>query len=151
MILALLIFNACLTWYMTGLIWFVQVVHYPLFDRAAKDQFIEFATRHCQLTGTVVVAPMVGEAISALILAIYWQGSSKTLVWVNFGLVVGIWLCTAIFSIPSHNKFCTMGFSEATLNYLVQSNWIRTTLWTCRALILAWLLFTAKSSAPPAS
>jgi hypothetical protein len=32
MILAILILNACLTWFMTGLIWFVQIVHYPLFD-----------------------------------------------------------------------------------------------------------------------
>ena len=41
---------------MTGLIWFVQVVHYPLFERVAVQIFASYQQAHQRLT-TWVVAP----------------------------------------------------------------------------------------------
>jgi hypothetical protein len=129
---------------MTGLIWFVQIVHYPIFDTIPHDIFTQFARRHCNLTGLVVGPPMIGEAISALLLAVTWQGTGKMLVWLNFALVVAIWLCTLLFSIPSHSRFCSSGHSESTLAYLLSTNWLRTVFWTIRALLSGWLLYLVK-------
>jgi hypothetical protein len=134
------VLNAASTWYMTGLIWFVQVVHYPLFVFASRENFSAFANKHCDLTGCVVVAPMIIELISSLALAFYWNGSHRFLVWVNFALVCIIWLCTALLSVPCHSRFCSTGFSASTLSFLIGSNWISTILWTVRSIILAFIL-----------
>ena len=51
---------ACLasTLFMTGLIWFVQVVHYPLFDRVGAARFVPYHAAHSRRTSWVVAAPM---------------------------------------------------------------------------------------------
>ena len=55
---------------MVGLIWFVQVVHYPLFSSVGQSPFPEYERLHQKRT-TLVVAPlMLIEALTAtLILA----------------------------------------------------------------------------------
>jgi hypothetical protein len=144
MILAILILNACLTWFMTGLIWFVQIVHYPLFDAVSKETFTQFANRHCQLTGNVVMLPMLGELLSAFVLILLWQGSGRLVVWAGFAIVVAIWVATLLLSIPCHQKFCTAGFSETTYVSLVAGNWLRTVLWSIRSVLVAWLIYKIK-------
>ena len=54
-----LVFLTCLasTLFMTGLIWFVQVVHYPLFDRVDPDSFRRYHADHTIATGFVVILP----------------------------------------------------------------------------------------------
>ena len=34
-----LIIHAAATWFMVGLIWFVQIVHYPMFANVGRDSF----------------------------------------------------------------------------------------------------------------
>ncbi len=34
------------TWYMVGLIWFVQIVHYPGFQSIPQAGFRDYANRH---------------------------------------------------------------------------------------------------------
>lgn len=49
------------TLYMVGLIWFVQVVHYPLFALAKGDEFENYIRTNMRLTSWVVILPMVAE------------------------------------------------------------------------------------------
>ena len=44
----LLLLNALSTWYMVGLIWMVQIVHYKMFDRVGEDVFARYATDHAR-------------------------------------------------------------------------------------------------------
>lgn len=134
------VINVASTWFMTGLIWFVQVVHYPLFSYSAGDKFQEFEVKHCDLTGTVVVPAMVTELMSSFALALLWTGQQRWLLWLNFVLLCIIWICTATLSVPCHSRFCSSGYSGAVLSFLVGTNWIRTILWTGRGIILAILL-----------
>jgi hypothetical protein len=137
----LLIINAATTWFMTGLIWFVQIVHYPLFDSVGAHEFQAYAERHRHLTSLVVVIPMITEICTALLLAILWKRSDSWLLWLCFALVVGIWISTVCCSIPCHAKLCSTGYSATTHNWLVLSNWLRTLLWTTRSIALAWLIY----------
>ena len=61
----ILLLHAAATVFMTGLIWFVQVVHYPLFSAVGRDRFSEYEGRHSRLTGRVVGAPMLLELATA--------------------------------------------------------------------------------------
>ena len=44
-----LLVNAAATWFLTGLIWVVQVVHYPLFSYADRSAYPAFAAAHGRL------------------------------------------------------------------------------------------------------
>jgi hypothetical protein len=91
-----LLAHAAATWYMVGLIWFVQVVHYPLFDRAERADFARFSQDHQRLTTWVVGPPMLAEMLTALALVVArpaavpgWQAG------LGLGLVLLIWTSTA--------------------------------------------------------
>jgi len=135
MIVVILILNTFTTWFMTGVIWFVQIVHYPLFSLVGVYKFQDYANAHCSSTGMVVAAPMVIEALTSLILPLLWKRPGLGLLWLNFALLIGIWICTAAFSIPSHERLCSNGYCEKTQQWLVLTNWARTILWTARSAI----------------
>jgi hypothetical protein len=60
-----LLAHAAATLFMVGLIWFVQVVHYPLFSRVGSDAFVPYAAAHGVLTTWVVGPPMLLEFATA--------------------------------------------------------------------------------------
>ena len=57
------------TWTMVGIIWFVQVVHYPLFSRVDGPGSGAYAVENQRRTSWVVGPPMAAEGITALWLA----------------------------------------------------------------------------------
>lgn len=56
---------------MTGLIRFVQIVHYPLFTKIGSRGFAQYAESHRHLTSLVVVPLMLLELLSAFLLPFY--------------------------------------------------------------------------------
>ena len=56
------------TLFMVGLIWFVQIVHYPLFGSVGRGGFAGYSQAHSRLTGFVVGPPMLVEAGTAVAL-----------------------------------------------------------------------------------
>ena len=122
------------TLFMVGLIWFVQLVHYPLFANVGKEQFKGYEELHQRLTTWVVGPAMLVELATAVILLKYLQSDSQTLAWVGVGLVAVIWLSTALFSVPAHNSL-TIEFTTAAWQQLVSTNWIRTVAWTVRGIL----------------
>lgn len=125
---------------MTGLIWFVQVVHYPLFNSVGAERFAAYETRHSNLTTYVVIVPMFIELISSVVLL--WQRPefiATWQLWLGFVLVVVIWFSTAFLQVPQHNVL-SQGFNETAHTLLVSSNWLRTLAWTARSgLVMYWL------------
>lgn len=138
--LALLLANVFSTIFMTGLIWFVQVVHYPLFARVGPAEFPAYSRAHQTWTTLVVGPPMLVEALTAALLVVVRPvGVSAALTWAGLVLVGVIWLSTAALQVPSHAKL-VQGFDPTIGSFLVQTNWIRTVAWTARtAIVLAML------------
>lgn len=125
---------------MTGLIWFVQVVHYPLFKSVGKDNFINYEASHSFLTTMVVGPPMLVEIFTAFALIFYPISSLKSnMSYLLFFMVVLIWISTALLQVPQHSILGS-GFDENAYNKLVYTNWIRTILWTLRSIILCTLI-----------
>lgn len=132
--------NAVSTLFMTGLIWFVQVVHYPLFNGVGALNFAAYEKRHSDLTTYVVIVPMFIELITAALLV--WQRPdfiSGREAWLGLGLVGIVWLSTALLQVPQHSILGT-GFNEGAYSKLVVTNWLRTVAWSLRAvLVFMWL------------
>lgn len=135
-----LIVHAATTLTMVGLIWFVQIVHYPLMARVGRDGFPRYAASHTRRTAWVVAPPMVVEAALAVVLALRPpEGVSAVAAWVACGLVAIIWLTTAFLLVPLHRRLA-IGFDGDVHRYLVSLNWIRTVAWSVRGLlVLVWL------------
>ena len=129
---------------MAGLIWFVQVVHYPLLGRLAlAEDFRSLHQEHCARTGYVVGPLMLAELGTAVVLA--WRltpmpGSARTAAWAGLGLLGVIWASTALVQVPQHNRLALLGPDPATLAALVRGNWLRTAAWTLRAVVVVPLL-----------
>jgi hypothetical protein len=138
---ALLVINFAATWYMVGLIWFVQVVHYPLFAMVARDNFVKFEEAHSTLTTLVVGPPMLIElATAVLLVALLSASKERLLAAVALGLLVVVWFSTALLQVPLHGKL-SAGFDQTSHTALVTTNWIRTVCWSLRGLIVGYLLF----------
>ena len=138
--LSILLANAVSTLFMVGLIWMVQIVHYPLFDDVGPQQYASYQQRH-QANITYIVAPMMLiELVTAFLLLGYpSEGVNKPLVFIGIALVFVIWMSTAFIQIPCHSKLA-QGFDPAAYRRLVNSNWIRTIAWTARGVVVTWML-----------
>jgi len=123
------------TLFMVGLIWFVQIVHYPLYANVGREQFPEYEALHNRLTTWVVGPAMLIEMVTAAMLLKYSPHASSSLAWTGLGLVIVIWVSTAALSVPAHDVL-TAGFSAGAYRKLVNTNWIRTVAWTARGVIL---------------
>ena len=133
-----LIAHLASTLYMTGLIWFVQVVHYPLFARVGAERYEEYQLDHQRLTSLVVGPPMLVELATAL-----WLVAERPAfipawsAWAGLALVAVIWASTALLQVPQHNALAG-GFSARAHALLVGTNWLRTIAWTARAALVLW-------------
>ena len=64
--LGMLLCHAGATFYMVGLIWFVQRVHYPLLAGVGPQQFPGYERAHVDRTFSVVGPPMLLEAFTGI-------------------------------------------------------------------------------------
>jgi hypothetical protein len=141
----LLILHGAATWFMTGVIWLVQVVHYPLLRRVGLAETGSYIESHLRRVSLVVIPGMVLEAITAVLLLFTGlAGLPSALPGVGLALVVLIWLSTAMLQMPAHHRLLA-GHNPAALERLIRTNWIRTVLWSIRAVLAAVMLATAAS------
>ncbi len=138
----ILLSNVVATLYMTGLIWCIQIVHYPLFARVGKEGFAAYEIAHSNLITPVVGLPMLVELLTAGLLLFFRSpaiGLSETIV--GLALVVVIWLSTMFLQVPQHT-ILSSGFDATAHQFLVSSNWLRTIAWSLRGALVLWM--TAK-------
>lgn len=137
----ILLLNLSATWYLVGLIWMVQIVHYKMFDRVGSDSFASYEVDHSRLITPIVGVPMLIEIATAVLLVMQPPpGIPKS--WMIAGLVIIglIWMSTALIQVPCHTKLAS-GFDQATYDRLVHSNWIRTVLWSARGILTTAVLW----------
>lgn len=137
------VWHLLLTWLMTGVIWMVQLVHYPLFSYVERERFSAFESQHTARISWIVMPAMLLELASAVWLVWAPVGMlGARLGWLNVSILAGIWLSTFLFSVPQHTRL-HRGFSEEAHARLVQTNWFRTCLWSIRAVGLGWVLLAS--------
>ena len=138
--LTILLSNVVSTLFMVGLIWMVQIVHYPLFDDVGEQHYVQYQQRHQSNITYVVMPVMLIELVTAILLIFYpFPGVDKALVYAGLGLVVVIWLSTALIQVPCHEKL-VKGFDQSAYQWLVKSNWIRTLAWSARGALVTMML-----------
>ena len=142
----LLIAQALASFGMFGLIWLIQLAHYPLQIHVPTERFIAYQASH-MFRVTFIVGPlMLIELIAAVwLVQLPLQGMMLLAAWIGVGLIIIIWLSTAVLQIPCHFKL-ERGKDDAVIARLVLTNWVRTIAWTGRAGIAVWMLAMAMAN-----
>lgn len=122
------------TFYMVGVIWLVQLVHYPMLA-LVRDAFADCQRFHLARMGAVVAPAMLLEAGTAV--ALVWLRPSAWLL-ASFVLLALIWVSTFAIQVPRHSRLA-ISFDARVHRELVQTNWFRTLAWTGRAICLLFL------------
>ena len=124
---------------MTGVIWVIQIVHYPSFHFIEKELYTAFQKFHMNKISIIVIPIMLAELITGMMLFLDKSSKSPFLI-ISFVILVLIWLITGVFFSKAHNELMT-GYQELVVNQLVVMNWIRTLLWTLRLLLLTSFVY----------
>ena len=127
----LTVLHAIPTVAMAGVIWFVQIVHYPLYRMVGPEQFVAYERQHCRTISFVVMPLMLAEVAVALALLILDLSAFTGL---NLALIVAVWLITFTVQVPLHQKLLE-GKNLQTIELLVRGNWWRVVVWGLKALI----------------
>ncbi len=140
---ALLIAQALTTFALTGLIWLVQLVHYPGFASVDSAEFGSFHSMHSTRITWIVAPLMVVELLASV--AWFFEDPRRVTAFIGLALVAIIWASTAFLQVPVHNQLSN-GLSASLIDRLVRTNWIRTVAWSARSvLVVTWLLAALQS------
>lgn len=138
----LLVCLLVITAFNTGLIWLVQLVHYPGFAKVGKDAYQLYQEFHMRTISFIVAPSMLLELILSIGLLFYLKAmGNSSLYLVSVGFLLIIWINTAFWAIPAHNKLLNDGLDIELIEKLVTINWWRTISWSVRTVILGWLVY----------
>ncbi|MGB0580912.1 MAG: hypothetical protein ACPGVU_14515 [Limisphaerales bacterium] len=129
--------------FMTGVIWMVQVVHYPLFDQVSEGDFPRFEQSHAFRIGFVVMPPMLIELVTASLLLRDRGSQLGTSRYWLAGITMVIWLTTFLVHMPQHEQLAR-GFDITVHRELVLTNWARTMMWTLKSFLVCSMLLDRK-------
>ncbi len=134
----LLLLHAAATLYMVGLIWMVQLVHYPLIAFVGHGSLAEWQAANLPRTTWAVGPPMLLELATTVLLVVIQPAAVPGWASVLGAILLGvIWVSTALVQVPLHDAILRADPSEAraAVHRLVRSNWARTVLWSMRGLL----------------
>jgi hypothetical protein len=143
LIQAIFLAHLAATLVLVGLIWFVQLVHYPLLTRVRPADLPDYQQAHMRRTVWVVAPPMLTELVGGVLL-LGWRPPGVTLVQavVGVALLSVIWLSTQLVQVPCHERLART-FDAAALRRLVLTNWLRTVAWSLRGGLVLWMLWNS--------
>ena len=126
---------------MVGVIWIIQLVHYPTFLFIDKQKYMKFQEFHMSRVSYIVMPTMIAELFSGIYILLY-----NNILMVNtffllasFSLFLN-WVITALVFVKIHNGLL-IKYEKNIILLLVKFNWIRTILWSLRLVFLTIIIF----------
>jgi hypothetical protein len=145
---AILLLNLAATFFLSGIIWLIQLVQYPFFAEVGAENFRKYHAAHTFWITPVVAPPMIIELVTSVLLVFYpLPQIDFRLVLGGLGLTLIIWASTFFVQVPLHDKLAG-GFDSDAHRLLVNTNWIRAVAWSLRGIIVfyfAWQMFSSRS------
>ena len=131
---------------LVGVIWFVQIVHYPLLSDVGEAGFAAYQKANMRLTRCIVAPAMIAEGLAAAAFLL-WRpaGIPASWVWTGLLLLCVIWSSTFFLQLPSH-RILAEGFDTSVHRSLILTNWIRTVAWSARGILSIAMIPRAQAS-----
>ena len=136
----LVLVHAAAVWFMTGVIWTMQVLHYPLLARVRADSFTGYEQAHNARFARVVGPSVSVTALTTvgLLLAkpaeLGWAAPITVIL-----LLTVVIASTILVQAPAHARLARR-FDPVLHSRLVRSNWVRTAAWTALGALDLWML-----------
>ena len=132
----LLLANLAASGMMIGLVWVVQMVHYPLFAAVGPEAWPAYAKGHGRWISVLVLPWMTVELVTAVALVRYRPDAiTAPEAWLGLALVGVLWASTWLLQGPLFSSLAAQ-WDPSVHRRLVLTNWIRTFAWTARGVLL---------------
>ena len=125
--------NVISAFLLTGVIWTIQIVHYPSFHYIDQMSFTNFHHFHERRISIIVMPLMLIELTTST--ALYINNMSSIVFALNLLIVVLIWCSTFFIQVPIHS-ILSQKKDKKLIEKLMNTNWIRTFLWSMRMLLI---------------
>lgn len=133
--------HAAATWWLVGLIWTIQIVHYPSFDLVEPTRYSEFQQKHSEMMGWLISVPWLVEGICVLAIFLLAPDRTTRVIATLGGILELVIIAVTITkSVPAHEALSN-GFVQQAHEDLVSTNWWRTIGWTLRGGLALVLIF----------
>jgi hypothetical protein len=140
--MAVLVVGAAATWAMVGLIWMVQVVHYPMLAEFSALSPVTAAVDHQRRISWVVGPLMAAEGVTALVLLVDRPATmGPASAWGSASLLGVALASTVLVQVPLHGRLARAHDANVARR-LISTNWVRTIAWTARGAVMAAVLAT---------
>lgn len=124
------------TSFMVGVIWIVQLVHYPTFLFIDEQKSYDFQKFHMSRISYIVMPAMTTELFSGIYIYIYSNMAiDSNLFLLALTILIINWIITALVFVKMHNKLL-INYKIEIISLLVKWNWLRTLLWSVRLILL---------------
>ena len=122
---------------MVGVIWVIQLVHYPSFKYVNESDYIIFQKYHMSNISNIVFPVMFTELITALIILFFGE---KSLFFVlSLICLFLIWVMTGVLFTKYHS-ILKEGKDLMIIEKMIKANWIRALLWTMRLIMILFVI-----------
>jgi uncharacterized membrane protein len=135
--------------YLAGLIWVIQIVHYPMLAELDPQHAASACARHANAITPIVAPAMLIELATAVLILppvglVQSAAGLVPWVWISFALIVVVWISTFVVQVPLHTRLQRQTSGTIDLDgvrLLVRTNWVRTICWSARALLAGWFVW----------
>jgi hypothetical protein len=128
--------NLAVAAFLTGLIWTIQLVHYPLFDRVGQEAWRTYEAAH-QRAITPLVLPVMLANVGIAAALVLDEATGLTVA--NAALAGTIFAATGLYYGPLHGRLA-QGWDPVLHRRLVVLNWLRTAAWSAQTAVALALL-----------
>ena len=128
--------NLVLAAALAGLIWTIQLVHYPLFALVGAAESPRYGDEHRRRI-TWLAAPLMLASVGVALVLVVQDGDGVRVL--NAGLAAGVFVLTGAVFAPMHGRLEHIA-SEPAVRALVRANWLRTVAWTAQVACAVVLL-----------
>ena len=126
--------------WLAGMVWTIQVQHYPLFELVGEEGFVAYEAAHSTRISFLLLGPWAVQGITtAWILLQRPVGVPWWMVLAAAAFAAATVLVTVLVSVPQHDVLSS-GFDAAAHATLVGTNWWRTAAWTGHGVLAVWML-----------
>ena len=125
-----ILFNFFISSFMFGVIIVTQVVNYPLLLDFLRSDIKNLHNSYVNKISKIVIPSMFLE----LLIALYLVYNGTYLSYINFGLLIIIYISTFFIQVPIHDNI-KYNANMSLFKKLIFSNWIRTFCWLFKSVV----------------
>jgi hypothetical protein len=139
-----LIGNLCASVFMTGIIWFIQFVQYPLLNHVSSFDFGCYYKKFISRIAWIIYPMIIIEiGFASWLSFLPMQSKLQLPILITYILLAAASLNTFLIQAPLNQKL-QVTFDKGILSKILFYNWIRLFSWTMRTLILGWIILLLK-------